>query len=1064
MTTETPPAIARGALRLALAMRGGVSLSVWIGGAVREIEQLRVDVGGPGPPSALAGAARALGYGSVEVDVLSGASAGGLNAVILAAAMASGASVEGLRDVWMDDADIRRLLRKSTLKAKLSLLDGGYFYDRLKAQLAAITTPAPTPNGAPRVQRMDVLLSVTSVVSNPSEAAPDPSAPVIEQRIDGLVHLRHRQGFTDFRPDNVVNLALAARSTASFPFAFEPMTIETDKLVGNLEFRPSRPRPLLLFDGGVVDNMPVGKASRAIEDAPADGPTERVLLYLHPSPGVPDARAAAREARARASLIRDGARPFDVLATSARSLRSKSLVADLDALEAHNKAVECVLDDRARLLRQLLAAPPPPPADMAGLRAVAELDAERLADLLVSPWEHLDALEPPKEVEPKLTGRTGAYQAALRADLTRRLGEIEIPGSDGLPSLSRHSLRPWSAIIRAASLLIEWCRALEDGGVDVGLVKKALYDIRERALRDACTLNWRTLVAVEATGEAPEVAGDLVEVRRSFAREEAPTVASAWLELGALAVAVRGQAGDEGGPASIVGQAMARIPRGGQPVEACAVLDVIDRALLPLHRGAPTGSLDRIRYLTLSGTADCPWARAFLWPGPVPAPAEALRFQSLRRMPLATSGPSSSELEYDPVRLDPGSKLAGNQLHNFAAFLDRRWRANDWMWGQADAASTLVNLVLDPRRIARTGAGHRQALADEIRRICTAPLAAPRWSQEIVDAGEALWTDAVHEAVRAELAALVETSPVPPVTRALLLWRRQAEIFASEFARAQDSAAGTSPPATMAEAVAAWDTASRRLGDRWGDKATTALGMRATFVGWRSLFARLGSVLRALRIGLAPALAPAMGFVLARRRTAVAVTLFVLGCILPRAPEHRLGRWLIAVGTLVFVAVWLRLTGYDTSTAPDGAAVRRFRWDDGWVVATLALAALVVAGAALIGQSWSGSVVASAAKPAPGDGKWGVGSVWACLVPMAATAAATWVTWFWSKPFWRVVVSGSEGLIVGWWVYLAAHTRQFRDLRGVWRFVAPFGSFWWALIAMAVFSTALGYGRDLADP
>ena len=84
--------------------------------------------------------------------------------------------------------------------------------------------------------------------------------------------------------------------------AFEPLRVEPDELVGDIDFRPARPDPLLLFDGGVTDNMPVGKAARAIGSASADGPTDRLLLYLHPSPGVPNASAAKQALEVRSEL------------------------------------------------------------------------------------------------------------------------------------------------------------------------------------------------------------------------------------------------------------------------------------------------------------------------------------------------------------------------------------------------------------------------------------------------------------------------------------------------------------------------------------------------------------------------------------------------------------------------------------------------------------------------------------------------------------------------------------------------------------------------------------------
>src|SRR3954453_1975949 len=89
-------------LRLALAMRGGVSLAVWIGGAVAEIDVLRrhgsapaVEVQDDARRRGLAYDAllRACGYGDVEVDVLAGASAGGLNSVLYGTALVRGTTI-----------------------------------------------------------------------------------------------------------------------------------------------------------------------------------------------------------------------------------------------------------------------------------------------------------------------------------------------------------------------------------------------------------------------------------------------------------------------------------------------------------------------------------------------------------------------------------------------------------------------------------------------------------------------------------------------------------------------------------------------------------------------------------------------------------------------------------------------------------------------------------------------------------------------------------------------------------------------------------------------------------
>ena len=131
-------------LRIALAMRGGVSLAVWIGGAVAEIDLLRragvqlLHAGGQVPPvdpaddprtwprrHAYMSMLHTAGYTGVEIDVLAGASAGGLNGVIYGYAQSLGIGVDWLLDVWKDNGHIWTLMRQTRSRWRIqSLLRG----------------------------------------------------------------------------------------------------------------------------------------------------------------------------------------------------------------------------------------------------------------------------------------------------------------------------------------------------------------------------------------------------------------------------------------------------------------------------------------------------------------------------------------------------------------------------------------------------------------------------------------------------------------------------------------------------------------------------------------------------------------------------------------------------------------------------------------------------------------------------------------------------------------------------------------------------------------------------
>ena len=113
-------------LRLALVCYGGISLAVYMHGIVKEVwKLLRAsravhDRGEAKPRAGLADSETA--YAAlldtlaeevdvrVLVDIVAGASAGGINGIFLAHAIAGGHDMEPLRDLWLDDADVERLL------------------------------------------------------------------------------------------------------------------------------------------------------------------------------------------------------------------------------------------------------------------------------------------------------------------------------------------------------------------------------------------------------------------------------------------------------------------------------------------------------------------------------------------------------------------------------------------------------------------------------------------------------------------------------------------------------------------------------------------------------------------------------------------------------------------------------------------------------------------------------------------------------------------------------------------------------------------------------------------
>src|SRR3954471_10389730 len=117
-------------LRLALVCYGGVSLAVYMHGVTKELHKLVqasrafdavADLDEKNPfdkddsASAyfealreIAGKGRRL---SVSIDVIAGTSAGGINGVVLGKVLARGGSQEKLKKLWIDEGDLKTLLR-----------------------------------------------------------------------------------------------------------------------------------------------------------------------------------------------------------------------------------------------------------------------------------------------------------------------------------------------------------------------------------------------------------------------------------------------------------------------------------------------------------------------------------------------------------------------------------------------------------------------------------------------------------------------------------------------------------------------------------------------------------------------------------------------------------------------------------------------------------------------------------------------------------------------------------------------------------------------------------------
>ena len=811
---------AKETLRLALAMRGGVSLAVWIGGAVSEIDALRLanpgaseadGYGGhPGPYNDLL---QLAGYGGVEVDILSGASAGGLNGAIYAASLMYGFSFDEMLRLWVLLGDVEALARPTTGQgqARPSLFEGeGYFRAQFRQQLNELVTEhrrrleelaAQNRPGYRPCERLDLFLTATRSAPVPQVYRDDVDHLIGETRSAAFFHFHHLGEvggpFSDFTepPEPVLEqLALAGRATSSFPIAFEPATIKA--LPGGPGATGAEPNLFGLFseggitdviDGGVLDNIPVGRAIRAIAAAPASAPAARWLLYLNPNSAV----AAPDDSDGAAAMTKEKKKALIAILGSLRTtinlrFNSESLSDDLEQLHAHNRTVSDRRAARATLLVGAAAAAAGDARRSTACDAWGQQDAARVAAILADPGLALIqhpfvTFTPPAPLE-KLwkAGPEGANRAAQDRTTFRQAlpgaarSAYDIAGPGALPLIA---LGDTVDMLLTVAQQLPQAQAADGDGLEPEAI---LYRVRLTA--EVLHSVWEQRWIIAAVERGQEEVGRWVTDTSLGARRSSERITP---ELVHLLTAASESAfhAELKRVHELAGTAPDQDPRLVGLDELWAVVSRQALAILgddPQERGRSGDPIiEQLRTLLAEASEDPGWLAA-----------AALATAPLHRRQLVGEAPISFlSISADaPTSLGswfgfgdsvgPGDKLAGNQLLNFGAFFSARWRGNDWLWGRLDSASGLVDLLTDSRRWFDELDRSADTVLRSIEAVVTTPSAnlPPEWGDHLAQT----WREA-SEAVSGELTAAREdpTRSHPlPLTRQVLRYRIQAEIVA----------------------------------------------------------------------------------------------------------------------------------------------------------------------------------------------------------------------------------------------------------------------------------------------
>ena len=296
-------------VRFAVAMSGGVSLAVWMGGVAREMNLLQQASNLRRSPSPAASAdadrddqCREL-YRSllnlldvtVTTDVLSGTSAGGINAALLGLASVTGLDLGGLRDLWLRTGSLDMLLRDPGEPNPPSLMQGDkVLFSQLNTGLDNFYHSAGKyPPPARPEMSTTVFITTTTMSGETSRFTDDYGTLVPDVDHHGLFTFDQEALGAGGKPA-LTALALAARSSASFPAAFEPSYVPVNSSIDPAQGVPEHPdmaafanmtRSHWAADGGLLANRPLTPLLAKVFAQPATGQVRRVLAFVVPDGG-----------------------------------------------------------------------------------------------------------------------------------------------------------------------------------------------------------------------------------------------------------------------------------------------------------------------------------------------------------------------------------------------------------------------------------------------------------------------------------------------------------------------------------------------------------------------------------------------------------------------------------------------------------------------------------------------------------------------------------------------------------------------------------------------------------
>ena len=711
-------------IRFAVVLNGGVSLAVWMGGAVLELDRLTRARDENG--SAVYRHLLSMVGGTARADVISGTSAGGINGAALALSQVNRkARLSQLRDLWAEQGRMEQLLRTPFQGHPVSLLKGDeFFLPRLEEALGRLVAEVDLTDANKRP--IDLCITTTLLQGVPQVTVDELGQPLVQYNHQCTFSFRRDPdvgtgpGRDDFAEadlrDRASHLAVAARSSASFPFAFEPSYVPVNSTKPDM--RPDMAqfaswsdggadRSRYAVDGGVLVNTPTKQALEAIDRMPAGGPVRRVMVLLFPHAEAPGNQPVAADPAVLPTTLGTGSKLLE-------ALRSQGARTFVEKIEEHNRLAASRRGSREELLDRLAADAGPVTL------------ARRLYGLSEALYPHYKDVKVRRAAR-DLTNRQlrvpganadrwsyerirAAAECAQRAWLTVG-GGLPYAPAVGPPAV-RDDVGPenrgwrWgfsmaealtSSVMGLLERLVHVVPKDSDAAYDqVCRARERVHEARFAIKREREEFDRQWADDVSVTLSAGYWSNRLEKFNASMVGAEAASGVAVRREIDKVAEAV---------------QLAAPVLRELDPAKLC---DVGLSAWALLFDDMPTfGELRSIGYTGRRG----PWLKE------IRATTDEHRRQvwlsRLLALEIATTClADEADTGFDqPVELvqislqtknpfavystTPDDKAGGASLARFGGFLKRSWRVNDWIWGRIDGATMLCRLLLSQSRLRR---------------------------------------------------------------------------------------------------------------------------------------------------------------------------------------------------------------------------------------------------------------------------------------------------------------------------------------------------------------------------